>query len=259
MKRLFLFVLGILLIAVTGFSGTSHPPEDRPPETTREDKAQFVKCPETTMQRECLTCHIAGKMPGAKTRFPVKEAAPDVWRVYPTPSMQIIEDEGYFFLTDIDSEAIKKFFNYLAQHQIKKAVIEMHSPGGALFDAQRIIGLMRYWQSQGIRIETRLFGAAFSAGFYIFTAGDVRLVDEYADLMWHEIQTFSGFGFQIETPSDKEEAARVLRHLQDIRNDYLATRGKLTKQEIDAKIARKEFWMSGKEAVEFGFADEFIK
>ena len=42
-------------------------------------------------------------------------------------------------------------------------------------------------------------------------------------------------------------------------NDYLATRGKLTKQEIDAKIARKEFWMSGKEAVEFGFADEFIK
>ena len=107
MKRLFLFVLGILLIAVTGFSGTSHPPEDRPPETT--------------------------------------------------------------------------------------------------------------------------------------------------------IQTFSGFGFKIETPSDKEEAARVLRHLQNIRNDYLATRGKLTKQEIDAKIARKEFWMSGKEAVEFGFADEFIK
>ena len=51
----------------------------------------------------------------------------------------------------------------------------------------------------------------------------------------------------------------MLRHLQDIRNDYLATRGKLTKQEIDAKIARKEFWMSGKEAVEFGFADEFIK
>ena len=42
-------------------------------------------------------------------------------------------------------------------------------------------------------------------------------------------------------------------------NDYLATRGKLTKQEIDAKIARKEFWMSGKEAVELGFADEFIK
>ena len=70
--------------------------------------------------------------------------------------MQIIEDEGYFFLTDIDSDAIKKFFDYLAQHQIKRAVIEMHSPGGALFDAQRIVGLMRYWQSRGIRIEIRL-------------------------------------------------------------------------------------------------------
>jgi len=57
----------------------------------------------------------------------------------------------------------------------------------------------------------------------------------------------------------KCQGRRHAFQLQDIRNDYLATRGKLTKQEIDAKIARKEFWMSGKEAVEFGFADEFIK
>jgi len=119
-------------------------------------------------------------------------------------------------------------------------------------------GTMRYWQSRGVKIETHLFGAAFSAGFFIFTAGDVRLVDEYADLMWLEVQSFAGFGFKVDTPSDREEAARVLRHLQDIRNIYLSARSKLTKQEIDAKIAKKEWWMSGKQALEYGFADGFI-
>jgi len=47
--------------------------------------------------------------------------------------------------------------------------------------------------------------------------------------------------------------------LQDVRNTYLATRGKLSKAEIDARVAKKEWWMSGKEAVELGFADGFIK
>ena len=70
----------------------------------------------------------------------------------------------------------------------------------------------------------------------------------------------TGFSGTSHPPEDRPpETTRKDNHLQDIRNDYLATRGKLTKQEIDAKIARKEFWMSGKEAVEFGFADEFIK
>jgi len=214
-------------------------------------------CPGSTMVSDCLTCHVL-----LGNKFVLKETAPDAHLVYPFEGMRmIIEDgvpAGYYLLSGIDSNEIKQFFDYLDRHSIMKAIIEIHSPGGSLFDAERIVGLFRYWQSRGVKIETRLFGAAFSAGFYVFAAGDVRLVDEYSDMMWHELQSFEGFGFKISTPSDKEEAARVLRHLQDIRNIYLATRGKLTKKEIDAKISKREFWMSGKEAVEFGFATGFI-
>ena len=224
-----------------------------------KDKFQFVKCPETMMQRECLTCHVTGKMPGTKERFPVKETTPDAWRVYPNSSMRVVNDEGQFFLTDINSQEIKEFFDYLDRHGIKKAVIEIHSPGGSLFDAQRIVSLIQHWQGSGGMVETRLYGAAFSAGFYIFVSGNNRLVSPSSDLMWHEIQSFSGFGFKIETPSDREEEARILRHLQNVRHLYLATRGKLSKEEIDARVAKKEWWMSGAEAVKLGFADGFIK
>lgn len=216
------------------------------------EKIQIISCPETTMQRDCLKCHVAGD-------FRVRETAPDADLVYPNDSVKIIDGIGHFYLTEIDSKSVKQFFDYLNLHGIKRAVIEIHSPGGALFDAQRIVGLIRSWQKNGGHVTMKLYGAAFSAGFYVFTAGDVRLVDEYADLMWHEIQSFEGFGFKVTTPSDKEEAAKILRHLQDVRNAYLATRGKLSKEEIDGKISKKEFWMSGTEAVKLGFATGFMK
>ena len=211
---------------------------------------QSVQCPKTTMQTSCLECHIKGD-------FRVIETAADAHLVYPTSSMQVIDGEGHFLLTRIDDTGVKNFFDYLHRHSIKKAIIEVHSPGGALFDAQRIVGLIRYWQSRGVTVETRLYGAAFSAGFYIMVAGDKRLVEQYAELMWHEVQ-ISSWGFNVTTPSDSEEKVKIYRHIQDVGSKYLATRGKLTKEEIDAKIARKEWWMSGEDALEYGFADGYI-
>ena len=213
---------------------------------------QPTQCPKTTMQRDCLKCHIIGD-------FRVIETAPDADLVYPNKSMQVIDRVGHYYLTDIDSKGIEEFFSYLSRHKIKKAMIEIHSPGGALFDAQRIVNMIQYWQQRGGSVETRIYGMAFSAGFYIFVSGDHRLVSPNADLMWHEIQSFEGFGLKMTTPSDKEEAARILRHLQDVRHKYLATRGKLTKAEIDSQVAKKEWWMTGSDAIKFGFADGLLK
>jgi len=215
-----------------------------------EEEEQRVQCPTTTMQTSCLECHIVGD-------FRVKETAADAHLSYPTSSMQVIDGSGYFLLTKIDDTGIKDYFDYLHRHGIKEAVIEIHSPGGALFDAQRIVGLIRYWQSKGVSVETRLMGAAFSAGFYIFTAGDKRLVDRYADLMWHEVQ-ISSWGFNVTTPSDSEEKVKIYRHIQNVRNSYLATRSKLSIKEIDAMVSRKELWISGEDAVKYGFADGYL-
>ena len=72
--------------------------------------------------------------------------------------------------------------------------------------------------------------------------------------MWHELLSFEMFG-KVSTPSDKEEEARVLRFLQDTRNEWLSQHCKLTKKELDEKIRKREFWMTGEQAIEYGFAD----
>jgi len=210
------------------------------------------KCPKTLMAKDCFTCHVASD-------FRLKETAPDAHLDYPVSRMKIIGEIGYYRLEVIDADLVESVFNYLSRKGITKVVMDIHSPGGALFDGQKIVSMIRAWQKNGGTVTTKVHSMAFSAGFLVFTAGDVRLVDEYAELMWHEIQSYSGLGFKVSTPSDTEQEGKIMRHLQDVVHGYLATRGKLTKEQIDQKVSkRQEWWMSGKQAVEFGFADGFI-
>ena len=61
----------------------------------------------------------------------------------------------------------------------------------------------------------------------------------------------------IDTPSKKEDEAKVFRHLQDTIHNWLVTRStnELTKDEIDAWVRHKDYWMNGKDVIELGFAD----
>ena len=134
--------------------------------------------------------------------------------------------------------------------------MEIHSPGGSLFNAQRIVGLMDDYKHWGGKITTKVNGFAASAGFYVFMNGDDRLVSPTAQLMWHELYTFSFF--KISEPSDSEDEARVLRHLQDTVNQWIADRSHLTKDEVDAMVKKKELWVNGLQALENGFATGLI-
>ncbi len=216
-----------------------------------------VPCPKTTMVNSCMECHIKGN-------FKIKETRPDAHLIYPNVNMRILgwetgKLEGHFLLTTIDGDLVREFFDYLREKKITKAVIEVHSPGGGLFTAQRIISLMQEYRAEGGQIETRVNGFAASAGFLIFVAGDKgkRFVCPQADLMWHELISFKLFA--IDTPASSEEGARVMRHLQDTANARLAEVSKLSKSEIDEKIKNREFWMTGIDAVRFGFADKLLK
>lgn len=187
---------------------------------------------------DCFKCHIEGD-------FRLKETASDAHRVYPVGLMKVIGDTGHLIISKINSEQMRGFLGYLDSHGIKKAVIELYSPGGNAVETIRIVSLIRSWQNGGGKVETRLYGAAVSGGFMVFISGDVRLVDRYAHLMWHAAQG----------GSDED----MLKHIQDVANRYIASRGKITKHQIDKKIKDgKEWWMSGADAVEYGFADGFL-
>lgn len=219
---------------------------------TEEERSPKAQCPVTKMTTSCLECHVKGN-------FRVRETPHDAHLVYPNTSTRVLPNNvGSFVLKGMDSDAIKDAFEYFYLRNIRYVIVEIHSPGGSLFGAQRIISIIQEYQSKGVLVETRVYGFAASAGFLVFVAGDIgrRFVSPQADLMWHELLSLKLF--DISTPADKEDEAKILRHLQDIRNNWLASRSKLSKEQIDEKIRKKEFWMSGRQAVEFGFADGFI-
>jgi len=215
----------------------------------KDEKMKVQECPKTKMQEKCLFCHIIPS-------FELKEKAPDATFDYPNRSIKIIGKVGYYYLTDISSGEVRDFFDYISWHDINHVIIEIQSPGGSLFEAWRIVGIMDYWKAKGYTVETRVHGYAASAGFLIFANGSkgYRFASETCELMWHELSTFKFF--DVAGPADKEDEAKVLRHLQTTANTWLAARSKLTADDWDKRIRKKEFWCNGKQAKdEYGLSD----
>jgi len=237
MKRLFILAIVLALMAGVAYSESELPP------------LKFSICPKTLMRDSCLTCH-------AYPSFVLKEIGPNARYDYPVAGMKITDDVAYYVLSDINATEVQRVFDYVLWHPVvRKIIIEVHSPGGSLFDAYKIVGMMQHMMSLGYTIETRVYGFAASAGFMVAASGSNghRFVSPTAELMWHELMSFSLFS--IDTPSDSEEKARVLRHLQDTANEWLAKVSKMTLVEINDKIRKREFWMNGSQAIKYGFAD----
>ena len=242
---IFLFVMGSM-----AFAEYEYPIKETVTKVYKEsgdkDKSPCVKGYKD--ENKCSSCHTT---PNNK----LKEASQDEEYDYPNFNIKIRDGIGYYSLKDIESKEVWTFFDYLKHHKINEAVIEIMSPGGSLFDAWTIVSYMNKFEGT---VETRVRSWAASAGCLIFVGGDIgkRFVDETAMLMWHELWTFKFLA--IDTPSSTEDEAKVLRKLQDNTNEWLAARTKLSKDAIDEKVSRKEFWINGKEAVEYGFADGLI-
>ena len=216
---------------------------------TIEEKASI--CPKTLMKDSCLKCHV---IPDWK----LIELKPNHTLDIPANG-EIIDGKLWFYFTYINSSGVRELYNWLQWHKgITHIVMEIQSPGGSMFEAKRIVGLMERMKKEGYTIETHVNSFAASAGFIVFVAGSKgqRFVSPEAELMWHELITFKMF--DISGPADKEDEARVLRHLQDTQNQWLVSRGNMTKEELDAAIRKKELWMNGAQAVEKGFADGFL-
>ena len=108
-------------------------------------------------------------------------------------------------------------------------------------------------------IETRVHGMAFSAGLIIFANGTKghRYAAKQSEIMWHELITFAMF--KISRPSDIEDEAVILRHLQNTGNHFLAARSNLTVKQWNEKVYKKEFWFTGEEALKIGISDGYPK
>ena len=214
-------------------------------------------CPETGLTNDvvsCTTCHaIDGWV--LKEIWPSDRLKHANWIVEKDG-----EKQGYYLLTNVHAHGMKEFLDYMDHHEINFVTIEVQSTGGGLTDMWRIKGLWQAWEKKGGTVRTEVHGIAFSAGFLLMTSGSLghRFVSPTAEIMWHEVQGWRQPG--IDTPSSIEHQGDIFRHLQDTANEWIASRshGKITKEKLDEKVKNKEFWINGRQALEFGFADGFI-
>lgn len=220
-------------------------------------------CPKTRMNESCLTCH---QSPGFELK-PIKELDP--FESYDPPSLtewrrEFGKDVLIFDIKDAGiasgiADNLEKAFSYASRHKLKKLIIELRSPGGSLFHGWSIIGTIQMYKKQGFIVETRLKGISASAASLIFVSGSkgYRKVSPQAALMFHELTQFKFM--TVNTPSDTEENARIMRYLQDTMSNYLADRSKLSKKEWDEHMNKKNHWVNGAEAIEiYGIADGYL-
>lgn len=124
--------------------------------------------------------------------------------------------------------------------------IQINSPGGSVFDGIAIYNTLR---NHPASITTRVVGLAASIASVIVQAGDVRILDESAQMMIHRAR-----GVTFGTAADHDEMADVLRQQDDVIAGIYARRG--AKPVIAyRRMMGAETWFTAEEAVNEGLAD----
>jgi len=148
--------------------------------------------------------------------------------------------------------------DYLRQRpEIKWIKIEILSEGGDVYDANFVISLFAEWKSQGRIVETRVMSTAQSSAFVIAANGSkgYRYIAPTASMALHEIY----FTEKDKDPTRATEREKFLKHFQTVLFSNMIRQSKMSEEELLSRIVgKKEFYLSGVEAVEWGFMDKLI-
>jgi len=265
MKTLAVIFISVML-AISGTAFAEHGyggDAEKVPE--KEEKQPEVWCPVTryTDNAKCSECHTM-VMENGKPKFGLKEIPLDANHSEKPYDMDIViegnELVAYLKVTNINADHFRETSQYLYRHpEFKKLVVEIHSPGGSVMAAWRIVGIIEEMRAHGIVIETRCYGLAASAGGILLIAGDIghRFVSPHAEIMIHKVWQFSMF--DISDPDSAEDKADILKHFQANINKFFEERTNLTSEVINKESFHRMWWMTGTEAIGFGIADDLIK
>jgi ATP-dependent Clp protease protease subunit len=263
MKTLTVLLIGVML-AIGGvcYAEFAAPEEEKAEEA--KPPAPFL-CPGSKVSdnNKCMVCHQMVLRDG-KPAFGLKEVLIESNYEEKPFGLKIMSEHGqlagYYYLTDIRPSVLEEIKRYLYENpEIKKLIIDIHSPGGSVMGAWKIVGVIEEMRTRGIEIETRCYGLAASAGGIILVAGDIgkRSVNPHAEIMVHKLWQFSMFS--VDDPDSSEDKTEMLKHFQKNINDFFEKRTNLTHQILDDRTFHKMWWLTGAEAVELGIADRLIQ
>lgn len=168
---------------------------------------------------------------------------------------RLLKDRIIFIGTAIDDSVANTVIAQLLFLQTEDPDKDIHlyvnSPGGIVSSGLAIYDTMQYVKSD---IATYCIGQATSMGALLLAAGtkEKRFALPHARIMIH--QPMGGFQGQA---TDIEIHAREILRTKEVLNSILAYHTGQPMEKIQADTDR-DFFMSGKEAKEYGIVDEVI-
>lgn len=188
-------------------------------------------------------------------RFDLPESVLDKWQANIKASSEtdntisIYEEIGYDWWTDdgVNAQRVASALRYIGDDQ--DIIININSPGGDVFEGLAIYNLLRAHKGN---VTVRILGVAASAASVIAMAGDEIQIARAGFIMIHNC-----WSYVIGNQHDMREAADSLAVFDESANDIYRTRTHLDAKEI-AKMMDVESWLSGSQAIEKGFADDYL-
>ena len=141
----------------------------------------------------------------------------------------------------------------IADDALESVEVEINSPGGSVFEGQRIYSALRGMSARGIEVTTTVNGIAASMGSVILMAGDKRQMTHGSRIMIHEASTIV------------RGDARTLRKNADLLESISSEIAGIYAERSggDEKAIRSlmfaETWMTADQAKENGFVDVILK
>jgi len=139
-----------------------------------------------------------------------------------------------------------------AENAVDVLEIEINSPGGSVFDGYTIYQEIKSLRDRGVVVNATVTGMAASMASVICMACDKVAIVPHGRMMIHDASNVvMGNAEELRKQADLLDGVSA-----DIAGIYAEKTGKPI-EDIRAMM-KKETWMSSKEAVEFGFADELF-
>ena len=139
-----------------------------------------------------------------------------------------------------------------AENAIDTLTVEIHTVGGSVFDGYRLFNSMQELRNRGVSVTARINTLAASMGSVIAMAADKIEIAANGRMMIHEASTAMA--------GDAEKMRQTANLLEGISDEiaaiYSMKTGKTQKEMRD--LMKGETWMTAKQAVEMGFADEIF-
>ena len=163
--------------------------------------------------------------------------------------INILDAIGYDWWTDSGTTAKRINAALKSIGRSRDVIVNINSPGGDVFEGLAIYNLLR--EHKG-KVTVRVLGVAASAASFIAMAADELQIARAGFFMIHNSWTIAAGN-----RNDLRDVADFLEQIDTMIADVYHIRSGLDADDLSSQMD-DETWISGKEAVEIGLADDFL-